>query len=171
MGWTFTPGSNTTSPRGFWPHPDKERFYRKQAPWKVPRKRKPQGCYYFYNYKEESVYHVKGAEVTTSNRFQVLSEEEVTKNRQDPSNDQIPSTEDVILPEDCSFYNFMMNNDKINNIDYYMYDKNKNFCSGYFPSFITLDDDKHYQISNNTSLDNIKDNYYLKKKIFKTIGE
>ena len=58
----------------------------------------------------------------------------------------------------------MMNNDKINNINYYMYDRNKKFCSGYFPSFITLDDDKHYQISNNTSLDNIKNNYYLKIK-------
>ena len=60
--------------------------------------------------------------------------------------------------------NYYMNNDLINSNNYYMYEKNKKFCSGYFPSFITLDDDKYYQISNNTNPDNIKNNYYLKIK-------
>ena len=45
-----------------------------------------------------------------------------------------------------------------------MYEKNKNFCSGYFPSFITLDNEKYNMISLNINPDNIFDNYYLKTK-------
>ena len=43
-----------------------------------------------------------------------------------------------------------------------MYEKNKNFCSGYFPSFITINDLKYTLISQNNHPSNISDNYYLK---------
>ena len=52
-------------------------------------------------------------------------------------------------------------NDKCYN---YEYMRNKNFCSGYFPSFITLHDPKLNQISKNNNINNISDNYYLKIK-------
>ena len=45
-----------------------------------------------------------------------------------------------------------------------MFMKKKKFSSGYFPSFITLDDNKYNLISQNTNPNNIKDNCYLKTK-------
>ena len=45
-----------------------------------------------------------------------------------------------------------------NNNNFYMYKSNKNFCSGYFPDFITLNDPMYYQLSNN----NNHNFYYLK---------
>ena len=59
----------------------------------------------------------------------------------------------------------MLNNDSyFSDNKYYVYNKNINFCSGYFPSFITLDCNKLNLISQDNSLKNIKDNYYLKVK-------
>ena len=46
----------------------------------------------------------------------------------------------------------------------YAYERNKNFCSGYFPSFITLTNSKLDLISKNNNINNISDNYYLKTK-------
>ena len=88
--------------------------------------------------------YTRGVEACTSNKFQILSEEE----------DDIQSEEDVILP---SFSNTMLNNNvNLLNKNYYVWNKNINFCSGYFPSFITLDCNKLNLISQNTNLKNIK---------------
>ena len=44
----------------------------------------------------------------------------------------------------------------------YVYEKNKNFCSGYFPSFIILPIKKFNLISQNNQINNISNNYYIK---------
>ena len=111
MAWTLTPDSSTFSPRGFWPHPDKEKFIRKQPPWRIPKKRKPQESLCYYDCVNQSFYYAKGTEVTTSNRYDLLSEEEDLKNDQDPSTDQITPTEVVVLPDDFTYDKFMLNND------------------------------------------------------------
>ena len=79
---------------GFWPHPEKENFYKRQAPWKVPKKRKSKGKYYhYYDHQKESVQFTVGAEVTTYNRFLVLTEEDSLVN-------QITPPEEVSPPEE-----------------------------------------------------------------------
>ena len=52
----------------------------------------------------------------------------------------------------------MLKNDKCSNTNFYMYKRNKNFCSGYFPDFITLHDPMYYQLSNSHN----HNFYYLK---------
>ena len=57
------------------------------------------------------------------------------------------------------------NKQAVNN-SYYMYNRNKNFSSGYFPDFITLHDPIYYQIANNEYNSfyhiKIKDEKYVK---------
>merc|ERR1711874_882902 len=75
---------------GFWPHPEKENFHKRQAPWKVPKKRKSKGKYYhYYDHSKESVQFTVGDEVTTTNRFLALTEEDSSVNQ-------------ILLPEEVS---------------------------------------------------------------------
>ena len=136
---------------------------RKKAPWRKIKK-KPQEFLCSYDWTNCTFNFSGGAEVTTSNRFLLFSEEDHWNNL-DPSTDQIDPTE-VILPynSDKLLYTKKIFDNLNNDCNYYVYEKNKNFCSGYFPSFITLDDNKYNLISQNTNLDNIKDNCYLKTK-------
>ena len=74
-----TPGS-PGSPVGFWPNPEKECFYRVQTPpWVVPRRKKPKGDSqeFFYDFYDEELIWKYSGEVTTSNRFDVLSQEDL----------------------------------------------------------------------------------------------
>ena len=95
---------------GFWPHPEKENFYKRQAPWKVPKKRKSKGKYYhYYHHSKESVQFTAHAEVTTSNRFLVLTEEDSSVNQISPPEEVSPPEEKMYAdlqtqpPEGASF--------------------------------------------------------------------
>ena len=159
---------------GFWPHPEKENFNKRQAPWKVPKKRKSKGKYYhYYDHSKESVQFTVGAEVTTSNRFQVLTEEDSLANQIFPPEEVSPPEErmfadiqtqppeETSFSEERSFFDFMNKDNKcINNNNYFLFERNKNFCSGYFPNFITLDDELYYHMSNNIN----HNYYYLREK-------
>merc|ERR1711874_598200 len=62
------------SPKGFWPHPEKENFYKLQTPpWKVPKKRKFRGG--LSKSKEFEPNKSKGGEITTHNRFNLLKKD------------------------------------------------------------------------------------------------
>ena len=112
-------------------------------------------------------------EITTSNRFQVLIEDDLLVDQilspEDVlSQDETQPPEETFFSEERSFYNFMIKNNKCttNNNNYFMYERNKNFCSGYFPDFITLDDEFYYHLSNNINHNyyylKVKNNKYLK---------
>ena len=64
---------------------------RKQAPWRKTKKKKPQENFCFYEWTNQSFSYSAGAEVSTSNRFDLLSEEDHWKDM-DPSTDQIIPT-------------------------------------------------------------------------------
>ena len=138
-------------------------------------KRKSRGrSKYFYDPSLGSISHKDCEEIFTANRFKILEEEEEsTLERTLTKEDIIISQEDDYVvhhrsfnlePRDsinfseCDSLNKFISNSHLNDNNYYMYKKNKNFCSGYFPDFITLDDPMHYQISNN----NKHSSYYLK---------
>ena len=73
--------------------------------------------------------------------------------------EHISLADDILFSEIKSLNNFMLKDNKyINNNNYFMYKRNKDFCSGYFPDFITLDDPMYYQLSNS----NNHNFYYLK---------
>ena len=115
-------------------------------------KSKTQEDFIFYKWMDQTFEYSRGVEAYTSNRFHILSEEE----------DQISSEEEIILP--C-FNNVMLNNDVcFLDKNYYVFNKNINFCSGYFPSYISLNCNKLNLISQDSSLKNIKNNYYIKVK-------
>ena len=126
---------------------------RKQAPWRSLRKCRNQEDFdfIFYNWTSQNFEYTRGVEACTSNKFQILSEE-----------DKIQSQEDVLLP---NFYNIMLNNDvKLLNKNYYVYNKNVNVCSGYFPSPIPLDYNNLESIPQNNDIKNINNNSYLRVK-------
>ena len=134
------------SPRGFWPHPSKELFYKQQTPWKVPRKRKSRGrSKLYYDHELESVQYKQCEEVSTFNRFQALSEEDSTLSKTSPQEEKNPLEE---YTETDSLNKFLISDNKNSNNNFFMYKQNKNFCSGYFPDFITLHDPMYYQLSN-----------------------
>ena len=90
--------TNTYSPKGFWPHPSEELFYKDQTPWKVPKKRKSRGrSNFYYDHMLESVQYKKCEEVITSNRFQILTEEDSTLSKTSPQEEKNPYEEDRIL--------------------------------------------------------------------------
>ena len=164
MAWTRTNGSTPSSPEGFWPNPQKEKFFRKQAPWRYSKNRNTQGILCSYDWSTQSFNYYKGAEVTTYNKFELLTEEENLQTS-NPYDDQIVPAEDgIILPHYVSLESFLQTDSILYDQNYYLYDKNKNFCSGYFPDFITLDIDKYNKISQNTNPENIFNNHYLKTK-------
>ena len=166
----------TQTPKGFWPHPKKELFYKYLTPWKVPSRRKTKGrSRMYYDFDKESIQHTPCEELITSNRFQLLTEEDSIpiynlpqeeKNEPDEpehslyaSNSLIPESDDDLFSDINSFDNFMLKDDKhLNNSNYYLYNRNKDFSSGYFPDFITLHDPIYYQLSNSTR----HNFYYLK---------
>ena len=125
----------------------------------------------------ESVQYNKCEEVITFNRFQILTEEDSTPSKTSSQEEMNPFEEDRLLfqqtlepehisPTDViefseinSLNKFMLKDNKyINNNNFYMYKRNKDFCSGYFPDFITLHDPMYYQLSNS----NNHNFYYLK---------
>ena len=66
-----------------------------------------------------------------------------------------------------SFDEFMVTKNKLlNSNKHYMYSNKNNFCSGYFPDFITLDNDIGYSISEGNNYSHYylytKNNSYLK---------
>ena len=89
---------------------------------------------------------------------------------QERSSEQISFTninDNISFSESNSFNNYMnVDNKCIDDINYFMYTKNKNFCSGYFPDFITLNDKSYYQLSNGNNYNHyylyVKDKKYLK---------
>ena len=173
MAWTFSLECLNKSLSGFWPHPDKEDFFKKQTPWKVPKKRKSKDkSYLYFDHQKESIQLSVGDEITTSNRFQVLTEDDLLVDQifspEDVfSQDETQPPEETFFSEERSFYNFMnIDNKCINNNNYFLYERNKNFCSGYFPDFITLDDEFYYHMSNNINHNyyylRVKNNKYLK---------
>ena len=180
-------GFEINSTKGFWPNPDEEYFYKTQTPpWKVPRRRKFRGrLKYYYDYGDEALKSEMCEEVITQNRFQPLDsnytrfmnnedlrtkEEDNFGNLQERSPEQISlinTSVNISLSESNSFNNYMnVDNKCINDINYFMYTKNKNFCSGYFPDFITLNDNSYYQLSNGNNHNfyylYVKDKKYLK---------
>jgi len=59
------------SPKGFWPNPELESFFKLQTPpWEVPRKRKPKGDPSRLKLIKPIKYD--GGEITTRNRFKAL---------------------------------------------------------------------------------------------------
>ena len=91
---------------------------RRQAPWRKSKKN-PQEYFYFYDWTNQSFNRLGGAEVTTSNRYELLSEEDHW-NDLDPSTSQIEPTEEVVLPDCFSFNKFMLNDNLIYDCNYYM---------------------------------------------------
>ena len=203
-----TPGS-PGSPVGFWPNPEKECFYRVQTPpWVVPRKRKSKGDsqeFYYDLYDEELKWKYSG-EVTTSNRFDLLSQEDVhfssthqedmpspskknklklsTKQASDFSSNfyfnmcETSDTRNSVYVnhvgnfitrnsvKDESFKDFMLNKNKLSDNSHHMYSNKYNFCSGYSPDFITLDDIDGYNFSRGSDHSHyylyVNNNMYLK---------
>ena len=62
------------SPKGFWPHPDEEYFYKTQTPpWKVPKERKSRGSQTRFHGLEPN--KTVGEEIITYNRFSPLADD------------------------------------------------------------------------------------------------
>ena len=63
------------SPKGFWPNPDEEYFYKSQTPpWIVPKRRKCRGrLNHYYDLTEENLKWNQCEEVITHNRFNPLN--------------------------------------------------------------------------------------------------
>ena len=115
-------------------------------------------------------FYTDSKEIPLRNRFEVLSERNQLHS--------VGITETCTDPLGC-FYNyfndFQMHNDVYdlydpndlnftNNYSYNCIKENKDFCSGYFPSFITISNPKYDLISQNSHSGNIFKNYYLKTK-------
>ena len=157
---------------GFWPHPHKENIYRKKAPWKT--KKNLQGKHFIYDCVENTILYTGYTgynEIPISNKFDILSDKDQMGNinyvNPDPPGDQINNSNIILSynsPQDTLYSDLNINNNLSNNCYNYVYEKNKNLCSGYFPSFITLSDPKYDLISQNNLPNNISNNYYLKIK-------
>ena len=68
-----------SSPEGFWPNLDKEFFYKTQTPpWLLPKKRKTKGDTpkYYFDLTDEELKWEQSGEVTTSNRYELLDQED-----------------------------------------------------------------------------------------------
>ena len=136
MAWPSPLDNRNNSPTGFWPHPDEEDFYRKQTPWKVPKKRKSKGKkQLYYDHITEDVQFTVGEEITTYNRFQLLSDDEHVDNQIVPT-DKIDNSAEMqiqqaVFSEERSFSNFMNNNNKISNNNYY-------FCMKEIKTFVQV---------------------------------
>ena len=124
-------------------------------------------------------------EIFIQNRFQPLDstntrfinneelrtiEEDNIGTPQERSPEHIPfinTDVNISFSESSSFDNYMIvNSNCIDDNNYFLYNKNKNFCSGYFPDFITLNDNSYYQLSNENNHNfyylYVKDGKYLK---------
>ena len=124
-------------------------------------------------------------EVTTSNRFELINQEEtrLESRYQEEFKTSEEKTSDI-LPVDSHYYEFNAGNTVLNesfhdfmgtkskymsNDNHYMYTNKNNFCSGYFPDFITLDNDICYNISEGNNYSH----YYLytkNKRYLKTLS-
>ena len=156
------------SPKRFWPNPDEEMFYKARTPpWEVPTRRKTRGSKvkFLYDLTGKNIMYMNSGEVTTSNKFELLDLEEDTSSSTDhestsPSRKKreelsLKSSEGELF--DTGFLNnsentlystyddFMSTRSNLvdDNINY-MYTNKYNFCSGYFPEFITLDNNNAY---------------------------
>ena len=140
-------------------------------------KRKSRGrSKHYYDPRLGSIQYRNCEEIFTENRFQILNEEDDSILKMtSPKEDITLQEDDFILHQrrtglehfqhmsnnnfsESDSLNIFMSNTHLDNVNYYMYKNNKNFCSGYFPDFITLDDPMYYQLSNN----NNHRFYYLK---------
>ena len=176
-----SPYHNKSPECGFWPNPKKENFTRRKAPWKL--KKNIQEKEFIFDLEENSVIY-KGykeyEEVPVSNKYELLADRETLYNFNFDNNSNIDvvnsdSNNDVLNPDSNNIahiidYNSSKNSlysDSVifgNKCYNYVYEENKHFCSGYFPSFITLADTKYDLISQNNNINNISNNYYLKTK-------
>ena len=175
-----SPPKGCNSPRGFWPNPNKEMFYKaKTPPWEVPKRRKTRGnrMHYIYDLTGEELVCMKRGEITTENKFELLDENPRTtspsrKKREDEPWNSLKSSggtydgarhsKNILYP---SYDSFMRSRGDFDN-DYdkdinCMYINKYNFCSGYFPEFITLDDNVAYDFS---KINNDPNYYYLYTK-------
>ena len=174
------------SPAGFWPNPEEELFYKRQTPlWKVPRKRKSRGGAqeFYFDLEKNDIIWKKCGEITTHNKFDLIDPDMTrfeTNDHEDfyissKKNSDIPYfdlniyddffTEGDVINE--SFKDFMRTKGKNSNSkNHFMYDNKNNFCSGYFPDFITLNDDFGYNISEGNNYSHyylyVKNKKYLK---------
>ena len=165
------------SPRGFWPNPDKEFFYKTQTPpWKVPKKRKSRGSPTRFTRLNNN--KIEGEEVITRNRFGLLSnsqdlndnsfinEHEDFKYAEADRNEiqEIEKRSPVQSQEankllynissfsdfDSFMYYCRYNRERFYvSKNYSMYNDNKYRCAGYFPDFIIPEDFSHYQFITN----------------------
>ena len=96
---------------------------------------------------EENIKWKNSGEVTTFNKFDILNLEEDT-------------SESTVQEATCEFLNYGENtlyttyddfmrsrNNLVDNNINFMYTNKSNFCSGYFPEFITLDNNDAYNLS------------------------
>ena len=147
------------SPAGFWPNPDKELFYKIQTPpWEVPKKRKTRGRTqeFYYDLTNDNIIWKQCGEIATFNKFDLIDPEETRLKSTDPEDiytsdkktNDITFTDfheyndffagDSVINE--SFHDFMGTRNKyMSSNKHFMYSNKNNFCSGYFPDFITLD--------------------------------
>ena len=106
-------GFEINSPKGFWPNPDEEYFYKTQnPPWIVPRRRKCRGrLKHYYDFADEDLKMNLCEEVITQNRFKLLDstnislvnkedvktkEEDKSRTLQERSSEQISCNNDNI---------------------------------------------------------------------------
>ena len=73
--------NNNNQPSGFWPHPHKENFVKKRAPWKL--KKKLQEKKFIFDCEENSIVYTGYTgynEIPVSNKFDVLSDRDQMNN-------------------------------------------------------------------------------------------
>ena len=144
------------SPRGFWPDPSMESFFKeKSPPWEVPSRRKTRGHKqrsYYFDFMKEDILFTRGGEVTTKNAFELLEDTSEIVEQEPPRKKIEESSSEGEYLDTCVWHDsentlhatyedfmFKRSNSLNFNIDF-MYNNKYNFCSGYFPDFITLDD-------------------------------
>ena len=100
MDLTF---NSPKSPAGFWPHPEKEIFYKTLTPpWRVPMRRKTRGSKhdFYYDLTNDELIWKKSGEVTTFNRFELIDPEEPLLNASDHEETYIFEEETIRKPEE-----------------------------------------------------------------------
>ena len=133
--------------------------------WTVPKRRKSRKKkgrkFYFYDTTEEDICFSNGGEVTTKNRFSVLEDTSCHEKKESPtrSNKKEDTSHSEVLYDFygwqevrnityASYDNYLLNNQilhnsvtyKLTKYNIFLYSNKYNLCSGYFPDFITLDD-------------------------------
>ena len=167
-GATLQEGSGPTQMRNGFIRP-------KPPPWEVPKRRKTRGnkIDYIYDLTGEELIYMNGGKVTTENKFDLLDEDPSTinpsrKKKEDEPWKSLKSSEgtyvgtryskNILYPTYDSFMRSRGDFDYDDKEISFMYVNKYNFCSGYFPEFITLDDKVAYNFS---KMNNDSNYYYL----------